>query len=177
MKFIIRGQKLEVTDAIREYIISKIGKLDKYFEEPEILTATVVLRIRGKEQIVEVTIPTKKVILRGEDSSTDLYASIDLVSDKIESQIRKNKSRIHNKKNKIAFEEFLSNFDTGGEEQNNILITKRKVIDMKPMSEDEAVLQMELVDHPFFVFKNAANSNISVVYKRNDGNYGIIDTK
>lgn len=93
MKFIIRGQKLEVTESIKSYIEEKIGKLDKYFENPEELTATVVVRVRGKEQIVEVTVPSKKVILRAEESNEDLYASIDLVSDKLERQIRKNKTK------------------------------------------------------------------------------------
>lgn len=177
MKFIIRGQKLEVTDAIKKYIEEKIGRLDKYFESPDELTATVVIRVRGKEQIVEVTIPAKKVILRGEEANNDLYASIDLVSDKIERQIRKNKTKMQSKKIKNDYVDFDMSFKTDKEEENANLIVKRKTIDMKPMSEDEAVLQMELVGHPFFIFKNADTNNISVVYKRNDGNYGLIDTK
>ena len=177
MKFIIRGQKIDVTEAIKKYIEEKIGRLDKYFENPSELTATVVVRIRGKEQIVEVTIPAKKVILRGEEANTDLYASIDLVSDKIERQIRKNKTKMQTKKAKPVFEDFAMDFDINEEETNANLIVKRKTIDMKPMSEDEAVLQMELVGHSFFIFKNSITNNISVVYKRTDGNYGLIDTK
>ena len=103
MKFIIRGQKLEVTESIKSYIEEKIGKLDKYFENSEELTATVVVRVRGKEQIVEVTVPSKKVILRAEESNEDLYASIDLVSDKLERQIRKNKTKIRSKKSKSIY--------------------------------------------------------------------------
>ena len=177
MKFIIRGQKLEVTDSIKSYIEEKIGKLDKYFENPEELTATVVVRVRGKEQIVEVTVPSKKVILRAEESNEDLYASIDLVSDKLERQIRKNKTKIRSKKSKANYESFIVDFEVEKEEENENLIVKRKELDTKPMSEEEAVLQMELVGHPFFIFKNATTDNISVVYKRKDGNYGIIDTK
>lgn len=177
MKFIIRGQKLEVTESIKSYIEEKIGKLDKYFENPEELTATVVVRVRGKEQIVEVTVPSKKVILRAEESNEDLYASIDLVSDKLERQIRKNKTKIHSKKSKANYESFIVDFEVEKEEENENLIVKRKELDTKPMSEEEAVLQMELVGHPFFIFKNATTDNISVVYKRKDGNYGIIDTK
>ena len=176
MKFIIRGQKLEVTESIKSYIEEKIGKLDKYFENPEELTATVVVRVRGKEQIVEVTVPSKKVILRAEESNEDLYASIDLVSDKLERQIRKNKTKIRSKKSKANYESFIVDFEVEKEENEN-LIVKRKELDTKPMSEEEAVLQMELVGHPFFIFKNATTDNISVVYKRKDGNYGIIDTK
>ena len=177
MKFIIRGQKLEVTESIKSYIEEKIGKLDKYFENSEELTATVVVRVRGKEQIVEVTIPSKKIILRAEESNEDLYASIDLVSDKLERQIRKNKTKIRSKKSKANYESFIVDFEVEKEEENENLIVKRKELDTKPMSEEEAVLQMELVGHPFFIFKNATTNNISVVYKRKDGNYGIIDTK
>ena len=177
MKFIIRGQKLEVTESIKSYIEEKIGKLDKYFENSEELTATVVVRVRGKEQIVEVTVPSKKVILRAEESNEDLYASIDLVSDKLERQIRKNKTKIRSKKSKANYESFIVDFEVENEEENENLIVKRKELDTKPMSEEEAVLQMELVGHPFFIFKNATTDNISVVYKRKDGNYGIIDTK
>ena len=177
MKFIIRGQKLGVTESIKSYIEEKIGKLDKYFENPEELTATVVVRVRGKEQIVEVTVPSKKVILRAEESNEDLYASIDLVSDKLERQIRKNKTKIRSKKSKANYESFIVDFEVEKEEENENLIVKRKELDTKPMSEEEAVLQMELVGHPFFIFKNATTDNISVVYKRKDGNYGIIDTK
>lgn len=177
MKFIIRGQKLEVTESIKRYIEEKIGKLDKYFENPEELTATVVVRVRGKEQIVEVTVPSKKVILRAEESNEDLYASIDLVSDKLERQIRKNKTKIRSKKSKANYESFIVDFEVEKEEEDENLIVKRKELDTKPMSEEEAVLQMELVGHPFFIFKNATTDNISVVYKRKDGNYGIIDTK
>ena len=93
MKFIIRGKNLEVTDSIKSYIEEKIGKLDKYFEKPGELTANVIVRVNGKDQIVEVTKPAKKIILRGEESNEDLYASIDLVSDKLERQIKKNKAK------------------------------------------------------------------------------------
>ena len=89
MKFNIHGKKLEVTDSIKEYIESKIGKLDKYFDNPENITATVSIKIVGKKQVVEVTINTHSFVIRGEESNDDLYASIDLVSDKIERQIRK----------------------------------------------------------------------------------------
>ena len=97
MEFIIHGRKVEVTEPIKKYIEEKIGRLDKYFEDSSNITATVVVKIRGKEQIVEVTIPLKKVLLRCEESHDDLYAAIDIVSDKIERQIRKNKTRMSRK--------------------------------------------------------------------------------
>lgn len=106
MKYNIRGNKVTVTDAIKEYVQTKLGKLDKYFENPEELTANVVIRVDGINQIVEVTIPAKKMILRGEERNKDLYAAIDLVSEKIERQIRKNKTRL--KKEKIREQQLLS---------------------------------------------------------------------
>ena len=175
MKFIIRGQKVEVTDSIKNYIKEKIGRLDKYFNSPEELTANVVVKIRGNSQIVEVTIPTSKTVLRAEEAHNDLYASIDLVSDKIERQIRKNKTKMMVKKVKPVFEEYSFNVEVP-EEENKTAIVKRKKLDTKPMSEEEAVLQMELVDHDFYIFKNAKTDNTSVVYRRKDGNYGLIDT-
>ena len=177
MKFIIHGKKLEVTDAIRSYIEEKIGRLDKYFENPDDITATVLIKLRGNNQVVEVSINTNKFILRGEESNSDLYASIDKVSDKIERQIRKNKTRMHKKVNKDFVIGFDLNFDLEPEEEVENTIVKRKVIDTKPMSEEEAILQMELLGHEFFVFKNSDTEEIDILYKRKDGNYGIIETK
>lgn len=176
MKFIIRGQNVDVTDSIKIYIKEKIGRLDKYFNEPEDLTAKVVIRIRGNSQIVEVTIPTNKTILRCEEAHSDLYAAIDLVSDILERQIRKNKTKMQVKKVKKVFEEYLFD-DSSYEDTNESVIVKRKKLETKPMSEDEAILQMELLGHDFYIFKNSKSNNISVIYKRKDGNYGMIDSK
>lgn len=175
MKFNIRGNKIDVTPAIKSYIEEKIGRLDKYLETPEDITATVVIRVRGNEQIVEVTIPMHKVILRGEQSHSDLYAAIDIVSDKMERQIRKNKTKLRKQKNN--FVEFNVDFEIDKEENDDKSVVKRKVIEMKPMDEEEAILQMELIGHEFFVFKDIHNNNVSVLYKRKDGDYGIIETK
>lgn len=177
MKFNIRGQKMTVTDPIKKYIETKIGKLNKYFEHPDDLTANVLLRVRGKDQVVEVTIPAPKFILRAEESNEDMYASIDLVVDKLESQMRKNKKRMHDKVNKHKFEDFIADFENIGYEEDTNKIIKRKSIEMKPMSEAEAELQMNLLGHEFFVFKNNSTNEVSVIYKRRDGNFGIIDTK
>jgi len=175
MKFIIRGKKLEVTDAIKAYVEEKIGRLDKYFEDPDNISASVLMRISGKDQVVEVTINTHGFILRGEEANKDLYASIDFVTDKIERQIRKNKTKIHKKSSKETIRDFKE-FETE-EKESSIEVVKRKKIEMKPMSEEEAILQMELIDHDFFVYKDANTNEIAVVYKRKDGNYGLIVTK
>lgn len=177
MKFNIHGQKLEVTDAIRSYIEEKIGRLEKYFENPSDLTANVVIKMRGRQQVVEVTIPATKLILRGEEASDNLYASIDLVSDKIERQIRKNKTRMNSKGNKKNIDHFIADFNIDFEEENDNNIVKRKVVEMKPMNEEEAILQMELLGHEFFVYKDVEHEDVCVLYKRKDGNYGIIQTK
>ncbi len=175
MKFTIRGKKLEVTDAIKAYVEEKIGRLDKYFENPNNISANVLMRLSGKDQVVEVTINTHGLILRGEESNKDLYASIDFVTDKIERQIRKNKTKIHKKSSKETIRDFKE-FETE-EKESSIEVVKRKEIEMKPMSEEEAILQMELIDHDFFVYKDASTSETNVVYKRKDGNYGLIVTK
>ena len=175
MKFTIRGKKLKVTDAIKAYVEEKIGRLDKYFENPNNISANVLMRLSGKNQVVEVTINTHGLILRGEEANKDLYASIDLVTDKIERQIRKNKTKIHKKSSKETIRDFKE-FETE-EKESSIEVVKRKKIEMKPMSEEEAILQMELIDHDFFVYKDASTSETNVVYKRKDNQYGIIDVK
>lgn len=177
MKFNIRGNKMDITPAIKSYIEEKIGRLDKYLENPNDITANVVTKVRGKDQIVEVTIPIKKIILRGEESHSDLYAAIDLVSDKLERQIRKNKTKMKRSTQKDSVMSFNLAFEEIPGEEDNKSIVKRKEIEMKPMSEEEAILQMELVDHDFYVFKDIKTEQVSIIYKRKDNNYGIIETK
>lgn len=174
MKINIHGNKLDVTESIRKYVLEKLGKLDKYFENPDEITATVALKVRGKEQIVEITIPIKKAILRCEETNDDLYASIDFAVDKLERQIRKNKTKMKKQKEKYLE---ITEFDIEQDEDEQTNIVKRKVVEAKPMSEEEAVLQMELLGHTFFVFKNEEDGNTEVLYKRKDSNYGIIEIK
>lgn len=176
MKYNIRGDRMVVTDAIRDYAEEKLGRLEKYFKDDDI-TANVLTRVRGNSQIVEVTIPTSKFVLRSEEENEDLYAAIDLVSDKLERQIRKNKTRL-NRNVKENVKEF--NFDyvlEDVEEEAKERIVKRKNIEMKPMDEEEAILEMELLGHSFFVYKDMDTNNTCVLYKRKDGDYGLIETK
>lgn len=170
----IRGNKIEITDAIRSYIEDKLGRLDKYFENPDEITANVVVRMSGISQIIEVTIPIKKAVLRAEERDKDLYAAIDFVSDKLERQIRKNKTRMHHKNNKDTMDVFID-FEISAEEALEETIVKRKTVAAKPMSEEEAMLQMNLLGHDFFIFKDSETQNIAVIYKRKDGNFGIIE--
>ena len=175
MKYNIRGDKMIITDAIKDYTETKLGKLEKYFKDDDI-TANVLAKVRGNSQIVEVTIPTSKFILRSEEENEDLYAAIDLVSDKLERQIRKNKTRL-NRNIKDSVKEFNFDFDIKEEEESKEKIVKRKNIEMKPMDEEEAILEMELLGHSFFVYKDMDTNNICVLYKRKDGDYGLIETK
>ena len=175
MKFNIRGKNVDVTPAIKSYIEEKIGRLDKYLESPSDVSASIVVKVRGKEQIIEVTIPVNKIILRGEESHDDLYAAIDLVSDKIERQIRKNKTKLKKRKEKNNFIDFNYEFEVNKDEEKDEKIVKRKAIEMKPMNEEEALLQMDLLGHEFFVFKNTDSECVSVLYKRKDGNYGLLE--
>ena len=170
----IRGNKIEVTEAIKSYIEDKLGKLDKYFEVPESIHANVVVRMSGIDQIIEVTIPIKNAVLRAEERDKDLYAAIDFVSDKLERQIRKNKTRMHHKNNKEIVANFVD-FSVAEEETKEGTIVKRKTFDAKPMSEEEAMLQMSLLGHDFFIFKDSETNNIAVIYRRKDGNFGIIE--
>lgn len=174
MRFNIRGSKDILDDSVKNYIETKIGKLDKYFENPGEITANVLVKTVGINEVIEVTIPIKKAILRAEVSNKDVYAAIDLVLEKLERQIRKNKTKIKHKSNKENIDVFID-FEITEEDMNNNKIIKRKEIENKPMDEEEAILQMDLLGHDFFIFKNIATDNVAVVYKRKDGNYGIIE--
>lgn len=175
MKINTRGDKLLVTESIKSYIDSKLNKLEKYFDNHDEISANVLVRVTGRNQTVEVTIPTNHFTLRAEEAHDDLYAAIDLVVDKLERQIRKNKTRIEKRSKKDKFKEINYDFNIELDEEEDNKIVKRKKLDMKPMSEEEAILQMNLLGHVFFIFKNIDDENICLLYKRNDGNYGIIE--
>lgn len=176
MNINIRGSKVEITPAIKTYIEEKVGKIAKYFDSEEI-TATVVCRVNGINQTVEVTVPAPKMILRAEVTTKDLYDAIDRVSDKLERQIRKNKTRMNKKNGKEVTQGFNLEFEMETEVEPEEKIVRRKVVSMKPMDEEEAILQMELIDHDFFVYRSAETDEINILYKRKDGNYGVIETK
>lgn len=175
MKYIIRSQKMENTDAIKEYIETKLSKLDKYFKDSDEIKANVLTKVDGRMQTIEVTIPTKHFTLRNEESNEDLYAAIDTIVDKLERQIRKNKEKINSKINKTFIQDFEQDLEDEFEQEENIV--KRKKIDLKPIDEEEAIIQMNMLGHSFFVYKNSEDGNICVIYKRKDGNYGLIETE
>ena len=145
--------------------------MDKYLDNPENVEAKILIKVKGVEQRVEVTIQTKGYFLRAEESHSDLYAAIDLIIDKLERQFRKYKTKLLDKSRQ---ENIQDSFDI--EEAVEEEIVKRKKIYLKPMDEEEAIMQMELLGHTFFVFKNIETDTICVIYKRHDGNYGLIET-
>ncbi len=173
MKSIIRSKDIEVTKSIKEYIEEKLSKVDKYFRNPEDITANILLKVRNHEQTIEVTIPTKHLLIRNEVEDKDLYAAIDLVMDKIERQIRKNKEKI----SKVDKDKILNFEITEEEVKESNKISKRKKIDTKPMSEEEAILQMEMLGHDFYIFKDGFDGKTKVVYLRKDNDFGIIEVE
>ena len=176
MKLNIRGDKIKITPAMKDYIEAKLTKLNKYFGTADEIEVTILVRVKNGNQIIEVTVPTHKFTLRAEEGHKDLYAATDLVVDKLERQIRKNKTRLNNRYQKEqSIPDFNFNFEEKDENKNKIV--RIKEIESKPMDEEEAILQMELLNHDFFIFNNIDNECTSVLYKRKDGNYGIISMK
>lgn len=177
MKITIRGDKITITKAIKEHITEKLGKLDKYFDNSKNIDCKVLVKVKNNQQSIEVTVPTSRFTLRAEESHQDLYAATDLVVDKLERQIRKNKNRLDDKYRNIPKFEMNFEFEVEEDEFEDNAIIKRKNIDMKPMDEEEALIQIELLNHDFFVFKNIDEDCVSVIYKRKDESYGIINVK
>ena len=176
MKITLRGKNIEITEAIEEKVGEKLSKLDKYFIVSENVEAKVLVRTYPYGQKIEVTIPTEYVLLRAEVVDQDLYNAIDLVIDKLEGQIRKYKTRLNRKSkdNKLAFN--LASIEPLEEEEEDVLV-KTKTITPKPMDMEEAIMQMELIGHSFFVYCDTETDAISIVYRRNDGDYGLIETE
>ena len=176
MKITLRGKNIEITEAIEEKVGEKLSKLDKYFIVSENVEAKVLVRTYPYGQKIEVTIPTEYVLLRAEVVDQDLYNAIDLVIDKLEGQIRKYKTRLNRKSkdNKLAFN--LASIEPLDDEEEDVLV-KTKTITPKPMDMEEAIMQMELIGHWFFVYRDTETDAISIVYRRNDGNYGLIETE
>lgn len=177
MEINIRGEKIKVTDAMKKYVEEKLGKLDKYLKSSDDARANVIVKVKGHEDTVEITIPLKSFILRSEETQEDFYAAVDKTIDKLERQIRKNKTRIMAKQPKQTYDFVLESIELENEEKENSKIIKRKTIEVKPMDEEEAILQMELLGHQFYMFKDSTTNEVAVVYKRNDGNYGIIEAE
>ncbi len=172
MEILIRGNKVEITESMKGYVKEKLSKLDKYLVDQK-AKATVLVKVRGYTQKVEVTIPLKTLILRAEEEQQDFYAAVDLLINKLERQIRKNKAKLESR-NKSKAKEF--NIDDVLEIEENNDVVKRKKVDVKPMNAEEAILQMDLSGHDFYMYKDSDTNTVCVVYKRKDQGYGIIES-
>lgn len=172
MKYVIVGKNMEVSSSLEKAVKDKLGKLEKFFAEDT--TAHVTLQVNHERHIIEVTIPVKGNVIRCEQQSNDMYTSIDMVEEVIERQLKKYKSKIVKKhKTQAAFKrEYLEEPYASDEE---IRIVRNKQFEMKPMYPEDACVQMELLGHGFYVFRNAETEQINVVYKRKGGSYGLIE--
>ena len=172
MRFTITGRNIEVTQGLREAVEDKLGKLDRFFAPAT--EAVVRLSVQKDIQKIEVTIPVKGHIIRAEESSRDMYVSIDLVEEILERQLKKYKNKLIDKKQSApSFSEAFLQEDASAEEE--IQIVKSKKFAVKPMDPEEACVQMELLGHNFYVFLNADTEEVNVVYKRKGGTYGLIE--
>ncbi|MCJ1786626.1 ribosome hibernation-promoting factor, HPF/YfiA family [Staphylococcus warneri] len=187
IRFEIHGDNLTITDAIRNYIEEKIGKLERYFNNvPNAVAHVKVKTYSNSTTKVEVTIPLKDVTLRAEERHDDLYAGVDLITNKLERQVRKYKTRVNRKhRDRGDKEVFVAEVqeappeEISGAEENNdndIEIIRSKQFSLKPMDSEEAVLQMNLLGHDFFIFTDRETDGTSIVYRRKDGKYGLIET-
>lgn len=174
MKVKIVGKNVMVTPDISEKINKKLNVLNKYFIIDENDEAKVLIREYPAKQKIEVTIPTKYAILRAEVVSDDLYSAIDIAIDKLEDQIRRQKTRLQKKNKTSLAEAFLAEAE---DEDYGDEVVKTKSIVPQEMSLDEAIMKMELLDHDFFIYTDDETGKIAVVYRRNDGGYGLIETE
>ena len=173
----VRGKNIDATPALVDYAQKKLSKLEKHFDKST--DVQVVLSVIREEHIVEVTMNLNGLILRGEESTGDMYASIDMVVDKLERQVKKYKTRM-NKSMRQRGARMISEKHAEMEaeermEDDKPQVVRTKRFPLKPMSVEEAILQMDLLGHNFFVFTSAETEDINVVYRRKDDNYGLIE--
>ena len=176
--FTIRGKNIEVTPALHDYVEKKIGKVTKYFDN--VGEITVLLIVSKDRHIVEVTVPVQGILLRGQEATMDMYTSIDLVIEKIERQIRKYKTKLERRFREGSMKTELMAQGAGSgkqaEEESEAVVIKTKRFVVKPMDVQEAIMQMNLLNHDFFVYRDDKTEDVNVVYKRKDGKYGLIES-
>ena len=172
MRYIISGKNIDITDGLRSAVTEKLKKLERYFTPDTEVHVT--LSVEKERQKIEVTIPVKGNIIRSEQSSTDMYVSIDLVEEIIERQLKKYKTKIVDKQQTAeAFSQMYVENNYMDDEE--VKIVRSKKFDIKPMYPEDACIQMELLGHSFYVFINAETDQVSVVYKRKGDTYGLIE--
>ncbi|MCH3959333.1 MAG: ribosome-associated translation inhibitor RaiA [Selenomonas sp.] len=176
--FTVRGKNIEITPSLREYVEKRVGKVTKYFEN--VGDITVLLTVSKGRHIVEVTVPVQGgILLRGEEATMDMYTSIDLVVEKLERQIHKQKTKLARRFRNNGFKAEALQVPAVPEKQEDdeeykVVKTKRFIV--KPMDVQEAIMQMNLLNHNFFVFRDGETEEVNVVYRRTDGNYGLIES-
>ncbi len=177
MNMIIKGRHMEVTPAIRTYAEGKIGRIAKILDSMILSTEIELFTEKNPSiengQVAEVTVYTKGHVIRAKEAASDMYAAIDLVSDKLERQVKKFKTKIVDKHRAPVVMPPVAEPTAEVERA----VVKTKVVEVKPMSHEEAILQLELLGHDFFVFSSAETEEISVLYRRNDGDYGLIEPR
>ncbi|MHB0885335.1 MAG: ribosome hibernation-promoting factor, HPF/YfiA family [Bacillota bacterium] len=173
MQIALRGKNVQVTPALREYVEKKVGKIEKYFDN--LASAQVTLGLEKDRRIVEVTIPVNGMILRGEEATGDMYSSIDLVVDKLEKQVEKYRTQIYRKFRREGLRPPTPEESHSEDSDEPFRVVRTKRFTVKPMAVDEAIMQMNLVGHDFFVFANAETEKVNVVYRRRYGDYGLIE--
>ena len=172
MNLVISGKNIDITEGLRAAVEEKIGKLERYFNDSTEVHVT--LSTEKNRQKIEVTVPMKGTIIRAEETSTDMYVSIDLVEEIIERQLKKYKNKIVDKKQAaVAFSDLFINEEYDSNDEVDIV--KVKKFAMKPMDPEEACVQMELLGHSFYVFLNSETEQVNVVYKRKGNTYGLIE--
>lgn len=175
MRITISGKNMDITESLRSAVEDKLSRLEKYFTPDTIVNVTLSVT-KKRYQKMEVTIPMKGHIIRAEQESSDMYVTIDLVEEVIEAQLKKYRQKLVNQKQSAGSfkQEFI---DAETEEEEEVQIIRSKKFGMKPMFPEDACIQMELLGHTFYVFRNAETDEVNVVYKRKDGNYGLIEAE
>ena len=171
MQVAVRGRNIEVTGALRDYVEKKLSKVEKFVDHP--VSAQVNLYTERGRHIIEVTADLNGLILRGEESTGDMYASIDLVADKLEKQVQKYRARLRRRMPAGAAPAALPEEDAAAELDGKVVKTKR--FPVKPVPVEEAILEMDLLSHDFFVFVNSDTNKVNVLYRRHDGDYGLLE--
>lgn len=175
MKVIITSKNMNASDHLKQTIESKLDRLGKYFSND--IVANVTLSMEKGRQKIEATINAKGTIFRAEETTNDIYNGVDRIVEKLSSQMSRFKTKLQ-KKHKDRKDLFFENLpDVADEELEEMRVVRRKRFDLQPMTVDEAIMQMELLEHTFYVFVNVESDSVNVVYKRKDNNYGLLETR
>ena len=179
MKFTIVERKIKIEDELRQYALRKVEKLDRYFQQDSDTTITF-SELRGK-QTVEITVRQVGLVVRAEETTTDMYASVDGAISSIERQIRKHKTKMQRRfRDGTLLDEAFAAAPFAPaipDEEDEFPVVKKKKFNVRPMDVQEAIMQMNLLNHDFFVFRDADTETVSVVYRRSDGKYGLIESE